>query len=247
MADRISTALALIDDRLDELHALMTDEPLDVVTERYHAWKSATRTALADLMVESALRRFDLARVEAEHVRPTPPVYLDAAASRASLMAIKEDLAADPALVLRVPPEEPVPAERLGLLKILDLLERRLPRAFRGRPETEREIQDGFETLLAGAGVAYQREGDSIVPSSRTCAPHFTFPGLQAALGLKLCNRPDRQKEIADEINDEIAACRTKYPHIIFGVYDLGFMTDADRFSKAFEAQDGIRVRVLKP
>ena len=33
-------------DRLEELHALMTDEPIEVVTGRYLSWKSAATAAL---------------------------------------------------------------------------------------------------------------------------------------------------------------------------------------------------------
>ena len=249
MSDSISTARALIDDRLEELHALLTDEPIDVVTGRYLAWKAATMAALADLMVEPAVRRFDLARgalSPGDGHRPTPPVYLDGAASRAFLMAMKKDLEKDPAAVLRLPPREPRPAHPLGrVLEIVNLLKRRLPRAFRGRPETELDVQNGFETLLAGAEIAYEREGALIACSSRTFVPDFTFPGLQAALELKLCDRPDREKEIIAEINDEIAAYRTRYPQIVFGVYDLGFIQEPDRFCGAFEAHDGVWVRVI--
>ena len=232
MGDSISTA-ALIDDRLDELHELLTDEPIDVVTERYRAWKTATRVALAGVVAESALGRFDLARGvdPGDGRRPTPPVFLDGAASRACLMAIRKDLEAD------------TPG---GMRKVVDLLERRLPRAFRGRPEEERDVQNGFETLLAGADIVYERESDSIVYASKTYVPDFTFPGLQAALELKLCHRPDRETEILAEIDDEIAAYRTRYPHIVFGVYDLGFIQDKDRFSRTFDARDGVLVRVMK-
>ena len=250
MAESISTALALIDARLDELHASMTDEPIDVVAERYRSWKSATHAALEGIVVESALRRFDMARGAVDHGgghRPTPPVFLDGAASRAFLVAMKEDLETDPAAVLRRPPSEPMPAHRLGLLKVIDLLERRLPRAFRGRPAEERDLHNGFETLLAGAGIAYEREGDSISHLSRTNVPDFTFPGLRTALELKLCERPGREKEIVAEIDDEILAGRARYPQIVFAIYDLGFIRDPEQFSAAFKAHDGVLVIVMKP
>ncbi len=250
MPDSISTALAFIDDRLEELHALMTDEPIDVVTERYRRWKSATSAALADIVVESVVGRFDLARGRVDRGdgrRPTPPVYLDGAASRALLMAMKKDLEADPAAVLRRPPSEPIPAHPLGgIVKVIGLLERRLPGAFRGRPETERDVQNGFETLLAGAEIAYERESDSIVYSSRTYVPDFTFSDLHAALELKLCNRPDCEKEITAEINDEILAYGARYPHMVFGVYDLGFIRDPDQFTRRLETKDGVLLRVIK-
>jgi hypothetical protein len=249
MSGSISSALALIDDRLEGLHELLTDEPVDVVTERYRAWKSGTIVALADIVVESALTRFNLARGEVDRGdgrRPTPPVFLDGAASRAFLMALKKDLAKEPAAVLRLPPREAMSAHELHIRTIVDLLERRLPRAFRGRPEKDREVQNGFETLLAGAGIAYEREHDSIVYASKTYVPDFTFPGLQAALEVKLCDRPDRETEILAEINEEIPAYRTRYSNLIFGVYDLGFIQATDRFSRSFDESDGVLVRVMK-
>ena len=249
MDDSLSTAWGLINDRLDELQALLTDGPVDAVTVRYGKWKSDTRAALAGILVESAFDGFDLAGRQAESRdgrRPTPPVFLDGAASRAFLTALKGSLEADPAAVLRLPPSEPVPARRLGLLKVIDLLERRLPRAFRERPAKEQDVQDGFETLLVGASIAYERERDLMASPSGTCVPDFTFPDLQTALELKLCDRPDRLEEIVVEIDHRLVACRRTYSLVIFGVCDLGFIRDADRFSATFEAGDGVRVIVIK-
>jgi len=235
MGDTIPTALALIDDRLDALHALMTDEPIEFVTGGYLGWKDATRTALEGLVAESLLVRFDQARGhegEAEGRRPTPAVFLDAAASRNVLTVIKREMEAT--------------HPQGSLLRIVGLLERRLGRAFRGRPKTGHDLRDGFETLLAGAGIEYQREGDSMVGSSGACVPDFTFPGLQTALKLKLCDRPDRERKIMAELDQEIPAYRAKYPQVVFGVYDLGFIQEPKRFSRAFEAHEGVWVRVIK-
>jgi len=250
MGDPVWTAWALVDDQLEGLHALLTDEQIDVVTERYHNWKTAARAALADIVLESVVGRFDRAEGRADRRdgrRPTAPVYLEGAASRDFLMALKRDLETDPVAVLRRPPSEPMPASPLGgMVKVLNLLERRLPRAFRGKPAKERDVQDGFETLLAGAEIAYERERVSIVHSSRTWVPDFTFPDLRAVLELKVCNRPDLEKEIIAEIDGEILAYRARYPQMVFAVYDLGFIGDAEQFSKTFGAKDGVLVRVIK-
>lgn len=247
MSDSISTARALIDDRLDELHALLTDDPVDVVTGRYQAWKAAARASLQGVVSEAALARFDAARGVAPPGaggRPTPPVYLDGAASRDCLMAMKRDLEADPAALLLVPPKRPGPAHPLNqIIKVVDLLKRRLPSAFHGGPETERDLQDGFETLLAGAGVVYEREE----ASPRAFAPHFTFPDLKTALQLKLCDRADRPAAVSAEIRGEIDACRPRFEHIVFGVFDLGFIPEPDAFARAFEAHDRVWVRVIRP
>jgi len=103
-----------------------------------------------------------------------------------------------------------------------------------------------FETLLVGADIAHERETDSIVYSSKTYIPDFTFPTIGLAVELKLCNRPDREKEIIAEINDDIIAYKTKYRNLVFAVYDLGYIRDMDRFSQAFEASEGVIVRVVK-
>lgn len=247
MSDSISTARALIDDRLDELHALLTDDPVEVVTGRYQAWKAAARTSLQAVVSEAALARFDAARGAAPPGaggRPTPPVYLDGAASRDCLIAMKRDLEADPAALLLEPPSGATPESPLGgIIKVVDLLTRRLPSAFHGGPETERDLQDGFETLLAGAGVVYEREAGS----ARGFAPHFTFLDLSTALQLKLCDRADRPAAIDAEIRGEIDACHARFEHIVFGVFDLGFIPGPDAFSLAFEAHDRVWVRVIRP
>jgi len=248
MVDTISTARRHIDDQLEALQSLLTDEPVDVVTERYQAWKARARAALLDLVVESVVGRFDLARGQAvrrEGHRPTPPVYLDGAASRAFLVALKKEIEVNPAAALLVPPSEAIPDPMDGLGKIMDLLERRLPKAFRGRPETEGDLRRGFETLLAGADIAYEREGPTILHASRTYVPDFTFPLLQTALALKLCERPDRERGIVAEIHDEILAYRPRY-RVVFGVCDLGFIRDPEGFVRAFEKPDGVLVRVMK-
>ncbi|MBX7184566.1 MAG: hypothetical protein K1Y01_05405 [Vicinamibacteria bacterium] len=247
MSDSISTARALIDDRLDELHALLTDDPVDVVTGRYQAWRAAARASLQGVVSEAALARFDAARGVAPPGaggRPTPPVYLDGAASRDCLLALKQELEADPAALLVEPPKGPGPTHpSREIIKLVDLLTRRLPFAFRGGPETERDLQNGFETLLAGAGVVYEREEGRV----RAFAPHFTFPELGTALQLKLCDREDRPAGIRAEIRDEIDACRSRFEHIVFGVFDLGFIPEPDAFARAFEARDRVWVRVIRP
>jgi hypothetical protein len=132
------------------------------------------------------------------------------------------------------------------VVKILSLVERKLRKANREKPEREKQVQDAFETLLIGAAVGFERETDSIVYSSKTYTPDFSFPALDLVVELKLCNRGDREKQMIAEINDDILAYKTKYGKIIFGVYDLGFIRDVERFGDAFEERDGVIVRVVK-
>ena len=57
---------------------------------------------------------------------------------------------------------------------------------------------------------------------------------------------PRREKELIAEINDDILAYKTKYRNLIFIIYDLGYIRDVDRFAEAFEASEGVIVRVVK-
>jgi hypothetical protein len=138
------------------------------------------------------------------------------------------------------------PPESSALVKIITLAERKLRKAVREKPEREKQVQDAFETLLVGADVQYERETDSIVYSSKTYTPDFSFPPIALAVELKLCNRQGREKDIIAEINDDILAYKTKYGNLIFVVYDLGFIRDVERFAEALEGSDGVIVRVVK-
>jgi arsenate reductase-like glutaredoxin family protein len=138
------------------------------------------------------------------------------------------------------------PAESSALVKIIKLAERKLRKAVRDKPDREKQVQDAFETLLVGADIHHERETDSIIYSSKTYTPDFSFRFIDLALELKLCSRADREKEIIAEINDDILAYKTKYRNLIFVVYDLGFIRDVDRFTETFENIDGVIMRVVK-
>lgn len=136
--------------------------------------------------------------------------------------------------------------ESSAIMKVLTLAERKLRKALRTRPDKEREVQDAFETLLVGADIPYTRETDSIIYSSKTYTPDFSFEPIDFAVEIKLCSRPDREKEIIAEINDDILAYKTKYGNLMFAVYDLGYIRDVDVFAQSFEAQEGVVIRVVK-
>ena len=136
--------------------------------------------------------------------------------------------------------------ESSALIKLLTLIERKLRKVIRAVPSKERDVQDAIENLLVGAEIEYSRETDSIEYSSKTYCPDFTFQRLDVALDVKLCNRDAREKEVIAEMNDDILAYRTKYGNLLFVIYDLGFIRDIDRFTQAFESQEGVVVRVVK-
>jgi len=132
------------------------------------------------------------------------------------------------------------------IIRIMDLAESKLRKTIRATPEAEREVQDKFENLLVAMDLKYLREQERIVYSSKTYQPDFAFPGIDTVLEIKLCNREGREREIISEINDDILAYKTKYPNIIFLVYDVGHIRDVDKFKGGIEAQDGVIVVVVK-
>lgn len=132
------------------------------------------------------------------------------------------------------------------IIRIMDLAESKLRKTMRAMPNTETEVQDKFEDLLVATDLKYRREQERIVYSSKTYQPDFTFPGIDTVLEIKLCNREGRERKIISEINDDVVAYKTKYPNIIFLVYDVGHIRDADKFKEGIEAQDGVIVVVVK-
>ncbi|NKE72984.1 hypothetical protein [Candidatus Manganitrophus noduliformans] len=136
--------------------------------------------------------------------------------------------------------------EASSILKIINLAEYKLRKTIRNIPNSEKEIQDAFENLLIGADISYSRETDSIEYSSKTYTPDFTVEKADLAIEIKLSNKKEREKEIIAEINDDILAYKTKYGNMIFAVYDTGFIRDVERFSKNFEDQEGVVIKVVK-
>lgn len=131
-------------------------------------------------------------------------------------------------------------------ITLIDLAQNKLRKTMRAIPQDEKEVQDNFEDVLTSVDFKYLRDRETISYSSKSYKPDFTFPGIDTALEIKLCNRVGREKEIIDEINADILAYKTKYPNIIFLVYDLGYIRDIDRFKADIESQDRVIVLVIK-
>ncbi len=138
------------------------------------------------------------------------------------------------------------PPESSTIVRVMNLIERKLRKLIREQPKKERAVQDSIENLFIGADIEHGRETDSIEYSSKTYIPDFTLKKLDLAIEVKLCNREGREKEIIAEINDDIQAYGTKYGNMMFVVYDLGFIRDVERFADAFEENMGVVVRVVK-
>lgn len=132
------------------------------------------------------------------------------------------------------------------ILKVLHLTEYQLRKVIRDKPEKESQVQDAFENLLIGATIPYSREVDSIEYSSKTYIPDFSLSKINLAVEVKLCNRSEREKELPEEINDDILAYRTKYQNLLFVVYALGYIRDVERFCGSFEEHENVTIRVVK-
>jgi len=141
------------------------------------------------------------------------------------------------------------PKESSELIKILSLVDNKLRKAIRTKPQKESEVNDALESLFIGADLdkEYIREKESISYSSKTYYPDFTLKRIDAVVEGKLCDSPKREKEIIAEINDDILAYKAKYGNLIFAVYDLGFIRDIEAFAGSIEqSQQHIIVRVIK-
>ncbi len=136
--------------------------------------------------------------------------------------------------------------ESSEIIKILDLAESKLRKTMRDLPKNEREVQDRFEDLLNARAIDFLREQEKIVYSSKTYHPDFSFTRINTVVEIKLCDKKEREKEIISEINDDILAYKTKYPNIIFIVYDTGYIRDIDKFKEDIESVDAIIVKVIK-
>lgn len=131
-------------------------------------------------------------------------------------------------------------------ITLIDLAQYKLRKIMRTTPQDEKKVQDKFEDVLTSVDFKYLRDQETIAYSSKSYRPDFTFPEINTALEIKLCNRAGREKDIIAEINDDILAYKTKYPNVIFLVYDLGYIRDIDRFKSDIESQDTVIVLVIK-
>jgi hypothetical protein len=140
------------------------------------------------------------------------------------------------------------PKEASEILTIVSLIENKLRKLVRDKPTKEKEINDAIEHLFIGAGLdgQFTREKEHIVYSSKTYIPDFVFKKIETIVEGKFCDTSVKEKEIISEINDDIVAYKTKYPNLIFVVYDVGTIRDVDEFRDAIEKQGSIIVKVIK-
>ncbi len=68
--------------------------------------------------------------------------------------------------------------ESSAIVKVLNLVERKLRKVIRTNPSKEREVQDALENLFVGADLEYGRESDSVEYSSKPISPTSHFKDL---------------------------------------------------------------------
>ena len=111
-------------------------------------------------------------------------------------------------------------------------------------PDTEVQVQDAYQALLDGADVPYRREQVVIPYSTKTFRPDFTVDSIGVAIEVKLVKQPGDDKRVIDEMNADIPAYRSKYPNVIFVVYDVGgSIRDIEGFKSSFEETEKRRGR----
>jgi len=132
------------------------------------------------------------------------------------------------------------------ILDIINLVEKKLRKMIRPKPNHEKEIQIAFENLLIATGIPYSRETKKIEYSSKTYIPDFVIDKIEFAIEIKFCSNETKEKELIAQINDDILAYQTKYKNLMFIIYDLGFIRDVERFLYPFEKNQNVILRVIK-
>ena len=138
------------------------------------------------------------------------------------------------------------PKEASEIMRIVSIVENSLRKAIRNEPAKERDVQDALEVLFIGAGLEFTREKEHVIFSSKTYIPDFVFKKIETIVEVKFCKKADDEKILIAQINDDIVAYRTKYPNLIFVIYDVGIIRNIDEFKEGFEKQDSVIVKVVK-
>ena len=136
--------------------------------------------------------------------------------------------------------------EASSIIKIVHLLEHKLRKMIREQPSDEKDVQNIVEKLLIASDTEYKREFPVISYSSKNYIPDFSFSRISLALEIKICNRKGREKELIKEINDDIMAYSKVFSNLLFLIYDLGLIRDVELFSREFEKDNSVLVKVIK-
>ena len=130
---------------------------------------------------------------------------------------------------------------------VKNFIQTKLRAAMFEKPEKEKDVQDRLEQLFIGRGYSkgteYDREVGRVKVSSKEVVPDFIFPRFSLALEVKLCKDQVKFKALIDEINADIQSYSKSYDHILFVIYDLGFIRNEIEFKNGLD--DGYKVSVV--
>ena len=145
-------------------------------------------------------------------------------------------------------PDKSESESAIELFKVISLIENSLRKIIRDKPTRESEINDSLENLFIGAGLDgnFSREKESIPYSNKKYIPDFVFDSIGAVVETKFVDREGKDKEIIGQINDDIVAYKSRYPNLIFVVYDMGIIRNMDMFKNSIENQESVIVKVIK-
>lgn len=126
-------------------------------------------------------------------------------------------------------------------------IQNNLRRTIRERPTKEKDVQDRLEDLLALRGYKFEREQVAIPYSTKSYIPDFTSDSLSIAIDVKLCDSPDDERKIIDEINADIPAYKQRYQYLLFVVYDIAIIRRLKDYTSDIERNNpNVTVLVIK-
>ena len=138
-------------------------------------------------------------------------------------------------------------AEASAITRIISLAQRKLRKQLKTSPDKEEQVQGAYQGLLDGADIPYEREKVHISYSTKTFKPDFTVDKIGVAIEIKLVKGPGDETRVIEEMNADIPAYQSKYPNVIFIVYDAGGnIRDVEGFKVSFEENQNVVVEVVK-
>lgn len=117
------------------------------------------------------------------------------------------------------------------------------------KPEKEKDVQNGIESLFLGKnwerGNDYDRESGKFEFSGKEYIPDFVISKYDTCIEVKLV-KEGRKSHIIEEICADITAYRKNYSRVLFVVYDIGEIQNEEEFISDINKQDGVKIIVVK-
>ncbi len=135
-------------------------------------------------------------------------------------------------------------------MSIADVIEKRFRKQFDNPPSNEKEVQEQlrkfFDAIGLQQGEDYERESGKFQFAGREYIPDFVLKKSNTAVEVKILKDKAKKSKIIEEMNADCSAYIKYYDFIIFLVYDIGCISDAEEFKRDFEDKGYVRVVVVK-